>query len=109
MSIATDLARSVEGFMFDDELELLAHYTELALDELTDGNIVEVGSYLGRSTVAIAGTLKDRGSIKRVIAIDPHEGDLGLDASAVEHRTVVEPTWERFVENLRTTDTWRWV
>src|SRR4051812_43647120 len=37
--------------------------------------VVEIGSYLGRSTVFLALALQQTGSPGRVIAIDPHTGD----------------------------------
>jgi predicted O-methyltransferase YrrM len=38
------------------------------------GNIVEIGSYLGRSTWFLARGLQDAGSPYRVVSIDPHLG-----------------------------------
>jgi predicted O-methyltransferase YrrM len=48
--------------------------------------VVEIGSYLGRSTVFFALALKDLGPHGRVIAIDPHTGDRQqLEGLAAEH------------------------
>jgi predicted O-methyltransferase YrrM len=41
-------------------------------------NVVEIGSYLGRSTVFFGLTLRDLNPRGRVVAIDPHTGDRQL-------------------------------
>jgi hypothetical protein len=64
---------SVEGYLSLDEAQLLF---ELA-SQVSDGCIVEVGSYRGRSTVALAlGSL--HGSNVPVYAIEPHEVFTGV-------------------------------
>lgn len=67
---------SVEGYLTLDEAALL--YT-LAADISRDQCIIEVGSYRGRSTVALALGVR-AGATAPVYAIDPHEtftGPLG--------------------------------
>src|SRR5215210_2703649 len=62
--------------------------------------VVEIGSYLGRSTVFFALALRqlDRGG--RVVAIDPHTGDRQqLDALSAERL----PTFDLFQEHCRAT------
>jgi predicted O-methyltransferase YrrM len=62
--------------------------------------VVEIGSYLGRSTVFFALTLERLGGSGRVVAIDPHTGDrqhlerLGTDRL---------PSYELFLEHCRAT------
>src|SRR5580700_2379061 len=71
-----DKIMSVEGSISADEARLL--YT--AAQTVRDGCIVEIGSYLGRSTAALAlGT--SAGFYVPVYAIDPHEDFRGILAS----------------------------
>lgn len=68
-----DKIMSVEGSISADEARLL--YT--AAQTVRDGCIVEIGSYLGRSTAALAlGTRA--GFCVPVYAVDPHESFRGI-------------------------------
>lgn len=51
------------------------------------GNVVEIGSYKGRSTWYLARALEDEGSPYRVVSIDPH-----LSGSADAYRETIERT-----------------
>lgn len=62
-----DLFAKVEGFISLPEAELL---NRLAREVSTGGNIIEVGSYRARSTIALALGAKEVGAT--VWAIDPH-------------------------------------
>lgn len=80
----------------------------LAASATTTGRVVEIGSFLGRSTLWLAHGVRHAG-VGRVVAIDPHEGherpdiEPGVDAYAafLEHirqagvDDVVEPIRER--------------
>jgi predicted O-methyltransferase YrrM len=80
---------TVEGWLSHDEAWLLWALSGTASPE---EEIVEIGSYLGRSTVALA-----TGSAgARVSAVDPHTGDI----SEVERGLTVN-TWEGFQSNLK--------
>jgi predicted O-methyltransferase YrrM len=73
---ALDAALEIDGFTSPVELSLLYH-----LSLLTEtGAVVEIGSYLGRSTVVLARAAADcgRGGREQVVAVDPHEGVLGI-------------------------------
>jgi cephalosporin hydroxylase len=60
--------------------------------------VVEIGSYLGRSTVFFALALEHVNSDGRVVAIDPHTGDRQqLEALSAERL----PTFELFGQHLR--------
>jgi predicted O-methyltransferase YrrM len=62
------------------------------------GDVVEVGSYLGRSTVILARGLQARGQ-GRLLAVDPHQGQLRRD----QHPDGPLPdTWGLFLANLAT-------
>lgn len=75
---------SIPGWFAREETDLLVAATEQAVRELETGELVEVGSYCGRSTVAIASVLRALAPSMVVHAIDPHEGVVG-DARAAEH------------------------
>lgn len=65
---ATELLSSVHGFLSVDEAELLH---KLACEVPRNGVIVEIGSFQGRSTIALGLGAKESGA--EVYAIDPHE------------------------------------
>jgi predicted O-methyltransferase YrrM len=73
---ALSLAQPIEGFTTPGELSLLYH---LALHAGSgNGRIVEIGSYLGRSTVVLARACADTGA-PPVVAVDPHTAALGIE------------------------------
>src|SRR5450631_4252194 len=59
----------VEGFLAQEEAQWLFN---TALDVPDGSNLLEVGSYKGRSTCSLA--LGCRGTNKRVFAVDPFDG-----------------------------------
>lgn len=65
--VAIELFSKVHGFLTLPEAKLLF---SLVLEVPIGGNVVEVGSYQGRSTIAMALAAKQVGSI--MWAIDPH-------------------------------------
>jgi hypothetical protein len=70
--------RAIEGWLEDDEAEVLAAATVRALEELPAPHaIVEVGSYCGRSTVVLGSAAQAHRPEARVYAIDPHDGVVG--------------------------------
>ena len=73
---ATDylgLVASVEGWLYDEEVELLYRLAS----EVRSGAIVEIGSYRGKSTVTLALGSRDHHRVP-VYAIDPHETFTGV-------------------------------
>jgi predicted O-methyltransferase YrrM len=79
MSTTTDsldrsrsVAATIEGWLTDAEGELLFRLARSCPDGLP---IVEIGSWKGKSTVWLAGGVRDR-SLTKVFAIDPHEASL---------------------------------
>jgi predicted O-methyltransferase YrrM len=64
------VAMSVDGYTSPVELSFLYH---LALHAGRKGTVVEIGSYLGRSTVALAFGAADGGNAP-IIAVDPYQG-----------------------------------
>jgi MMP 1-O-methyltransferase len=88
-SQALDAALEIDGFTAPVELSLLYHLS-LAPDP---GAVVEIGSYLGRSTAVLASAAAQRGR-DAVVAVDPHEGELGVEG---EQR---RDTHREFLRNL---------
>lgn len=77
----------IQGILSKKEQKLLH---ELA--QQCNGNIVEIGSWKGLSTVCLALGLKEG---YKIYAIDPHEG-------SIEHeRERIEDSYKDFVENIR--------
>jgi predicted O-methyltransferase YrrM len=83
-------AEQITGYTSRPELSLLYHG---ALATPDPGVIVEIGSYLGRSTAVLATAVADSGR-GRVVAVDPHTRALGV-ADLPEHDTKAE-----FLANL---------
>ena len=84
-----DTALRIPGFTSPIELSFLYHAV-LALPG--DGRIVEIGSYLGRSTVVLAHAAAVAGRTE-IVAVDPHTGDLTLGGER-------EDTLQRFLRNI---------
>ncbi len=85
-----DAAKDIEGWFADVEGALLY---SLAKKCNTNGVIVEIGSWKGRSTVFLAQGSK-AGQRVRVYAIDPQTGN------AEDQRLVVIPTLDEFKKNI---------
>jgi predicted O-methyltransferase YrrM len=83
-------AQSVGGYTTRTELSLLYHAALVTPDP---GIIVEIGSYLGRSTIVLASAVQASGR-GRVVAVDPHTRALGIE-ELPEHDTRQE-----FLDNL---------
>ena len=91
LQLALDRAQSVPGFIVENELRFLA---TLAACTPASGAIVEIGSFKGKSTVALA-TIAEKYALGQVVAIDPHVGDLGVHA----HKH--DDTFEEFRASLK--------
>ncbi|MGI8922773.1 MAG: class I SAM-dependent methyltransferase [Fimbriimonadales bacterium] len=66
----------IDGWLLEDEARLLSFAVDRAISGSPHGNLVEVGSYCGKSTVCIAKTLDLLGASATLHTIDPHEGEL---------------------------------
>ena len=90
--------RSVEGWLEDDEADLLIAATSEACRTLPDVKaVVEVGSYCGRSTVVLGSVVQAFDPEGAVYAVDPHEGEVGA-AGLDAHRT--SPTFCTFQRTI---------
>lgn len=85
----------VEGFFSRPEGEQLLYTSQDMLRKTKSKNVVEIGSYLGKSTVLLGLVAKEAGGL--VHAIDPHEGDITSPQGPLVHGS---PTYERFLKNL---------
>lgn len=87
----------IEGWLRDEEAELLMVMARRVLIEHGPQPIVEIGSYQGKSTVALARVVKALCPTARVYAIDPHEGEIGALDKLIRHQP---PTLEAMQRNL---------
>ena len=84
----------VEGWLGDDEAWSL-HRLAATLPGTAPATVVEIGSWKGRSTIALATGIGARPGKGVVIAVDPHQGGHA-------HRMLgEEDTFDQFVANLR--------
>jgi predicted O-methyltransferase YrrM len=92
-------ARRIPGLVEVDELVLLVLAVIEAARLPAARLIVEIGSYLGRSTCALALAVRMTGAGHiKVIAIDPHKGRMrDTDADGVD-------TFDAFMQNMRTAE-----
>jgi hypothetical protein len=94
--------RPIEGWLDDEEADLLISTTAKALELTPQGegaSILEVGSYCGKGTVLLGLTIKGLGyHTARVYAIDPHNGRVGAHDQGILQ---MPPTFEKFSRNIR--------
>jgi hypothetical protein len=89
--------RAIEGWLHDEEADLLIGATAHALGELPCARaVVEVGSYCGRGTVVLGSVVKAVRPTARVWSIDPHDGKLG----AADRYVTVAPSLEKLKANV---------
>jgi predicted O-methyltransferase YrrM len=90
--------RQIEGWLEDDEAEVLIAATRRAIETLPAPHaIVEVGSYCGRSTVVLGAAARAHHPDARVYAVDPHDGVVGALDQELKHGP---STLERFQHNV---------
>lgn len=89
--------RAIEGWLEDDEADLLLAATARALAEHPEAQaLVEVGSYCGKATVVLASVVQALRSSARVHSIDMHDGRLGAAGKIVQ----VTPSFRTLQRNL---------
>jgi predicted O-methyltransferase YrrM len=89
----------IDGWLTENEAKLLSSCTEQACQREPTAAIVELGSLYGKSTAVIGSAAKALGVGCQVYAIDPHEGDLGLNTKG-ERLSVGVDTFDRFCQNM---------
>lgn len=91
---------SIEGWLEDKEADLLIASVIDALRNFPEApNIVEIGSYCGRSTVVLGCAVKAADGLRgaSICAIDPHDGRVGALDRGIEQ---VEPSLDKFQNNI---------
>lgn len=97
-SRALRLMRQIGGWFSEIEAKLLWATVARALEALPgQGAVVEIGSYLGRSTVVLASAVHDLRPGGQVVAIDPHQGLVGAAGNLDQ---LGGPTYEQFWANM---------
>jgi len=86
---------STEGWFYGDEGVFLLDSVERALRDVPAKTVVEVGSYLGKSTVLLGWAAQNAKA--KVYAVDPHEGEVTKPGGTMMK---MEPTLERFEKNM---------
>lgn len=77
-SVLLQKINHIEGWLSEKEAETLISFSQkVCLNGTGLPNIVEIGSYQGKSTVLFASVLKNNASRGKVYAIDTHDGKLG--------------------------------
>jgi predicted O-methyltransferase YrrM len=90
--------RGIEGWLDDEEADLLIGALTHALNTLPDARaVVEVGSYCGRGTVVLGNVVKAARPTAHVWSIDPHDGKLG----AADRYITVTPSLEKLKANVK--------
>ncbi len=94
--------KAIEGWLEEDEADLLIGAVHASCRNGRPlGAIVEIGSYCGRSTVVLAHAARAFGADQRVVAIDPHLGQVG---AADQRISQVAPSREKFLRNIAAAD-----
>jgi len=94
-----DRMESVEGWFTREEGDLLFKTAIKTVEQHPRNAIVEVGSYLGRSTLVLGNAVKMASKDSpKIYAIDPHEGDLSYPGGPGK----VNPTKQKFIETMAT-------
>ncbi len=91
--------RTIEGWLDDDEADLLISVAARALNLLTPKTIVEIGSYCGRSTVVLGTVSQTLSPGSKVIAIDPHDGRVGATDQEIIDGPATLETFKRNIAN----------
>lgn len=91
--------KEIEGWLSEKEADLLIATTLKACIDFQNTNcIVEIGSYHGKSTVLLGSVLKQFFPSRKVYAIDPHAGELGVEDKGL---LVYPPSFEAFKKNIK--------
>ena len=96
--------KTVGGWFTHGEARYMAETLQYALREPGRYNVVEVGSYEGRSTVVLANIVRLISPTSIVWCIDPFDGEVEKD----DKRTMT-PTYNTFMGNIRSRGLDRWV
>jgi predicted O-methyltransferase YrrM len=93
-------ASSIGGWLFEGEPELLYELSKTA----EDGNFIEIGCWMGKSTCILAGGMTDSGKTGKIICVDPFTL-AGTPEQVAYHRRLLggaAGTFYEFLGNART-------
>lgn len=85
--------RQIDGWLSPHEARLLY---QIAKSVSVDGDIVEIGSWKGKSTIALAYGIKASGIKRTIAAVDPHKGIV-----LPGQNKPMESTRTRFMRHIR--------
>lgn len=92
--------KQIEGWLSDAEANLMINTTIKALHDLPlPHNLVEIGSYHGKSTVLLGTVAKAISPQAKLYAIDPHNGQLGAVDQGLQS---FPPSLASFQKNIQT-------
>jgi glycosyltransferase involved in cell wall biosynthesis len=92
--------KKIGGWLSEAETDLLiAVAIKTGTQFPAPQHIVEIGSYQGKSTVALGNVVKYLFPLARVFAIDPHEGVVGAADQGLQK---LAPTLQQFKKNIET-------
>jgi hypothetical protein len=66
--------RKISGWLSDHEARLLYNFAKIKSND--PGEIVEIGSYKGKSTICLAKGIEYSGRLDQVYTVDPHLGEI---------------------------------
>jgi predicted O-methyltransferase YrrM len=89
--------KKINGWLADDEAELLIEIILKCCKEFPLDSIVEVGSYQGKSTVLFGSVIKMFFPEVRVYSIDRHDGKLGAADQGLQS---FPPSYEKLKQNI---------
>lgn len=89
--------QSIDGMTAPAELKALYFVTLFA----PKGNIIEIGSWLGKSTVYIARALQQKNDGSLVYAVDTFAGNLGKESMYEAPLNDQETIYDRFLKNIQ--------
>lgn len=91
----------IDGWLSENEAELLLACGLKTCTQFPDAHLVEVGSYHGKATVLLGKLAKSVSDRIRVYSIDPHNGVLGAVDQGLHQ---FEPSLNKFKENIEKAD-----
>lgn len=90
--------KKIEGWLSEPETDLLISTTiKTCVDFPPQQNILEIGSYHGKSTVAMGNVVKSLFPKAKVFAIDPHNGVVGAADQGLQK---LAPSLQMFRNNI---------
>jgi glycosyltransferase involved in cell wall biosynthesis/predicted O-methyltransferase YrrM len=102
VSALINRVKKIKGWLSDAEADLLiATALKACTQSVPPQHIVEIGSFHGKSTVALGNVVKYLFPSAKVFAIDPHEGTVGAVDQGLQ---TLSPTLQEFRKNIEHED-----